>query len=40
MEEDGYFFVNDKDITYDHIMTSHYTSNLDEKLDFVQAFEF
>ena len=40
VEEDGYFFVNDKDITYDQIMTSHYTSNLDEKLDFVQAFEF
>lgn len=34
------FFVNDKDITYDQIMTSHYTSNLDEKIDFVQAFEF
>ena len=29
-----------EDITYDQIMTSHYTSNLDEKLDFVQAFEF
>ena len=26
VEEDGYFFINDKDITYDQIMTSHYTS--------------